>query len=98
MIGMVPFVLGISLLMRWLLLYAINDDYQSRLPSLLSGIGLLLVAVQIWSVAFLADLIAANRRVLEELRLRSKRLEFGRESDDDTTPTLGVRRAVLDDD
>jgi glycosyltransferase involved in cell wall biosynthesis len=94
MIGMVPFVLGVALLLRWLALYVINDDYRSRLPSLLSGIGLLLVAVQIWSVAFLADLMAANRRVLQELRLRTKRLEFerGAEIDADATPTLGVRR------
>jgi glycosyltransferase involved in cell wall biosynthesis len=92
MVGMVPFVLGVLLLLRWLVLYAIVDEYQSRLPSLLSGIGLLLVAVQIWSVAFLADLMAANRRVLQELRLRAKQLEFDRGDDDDITPTLGVRR------
>jgi glycosyltransferase involved in cell wall biosynthesis len=98
MIGMVPFVLGVLLLLRWLALYVINDDYRSRLPSLLSGIGLLLVAVQIWSVAFLADLMAANRRVLQELRLRAKQLEFerGTDGDDDATPTLGVRRTDLD--
>ena len=92
MLGMVPFVLGVALLLRWLVLYVIDEQYQSRLPSLLSGIGLLLVAVQIWSVAFLADLMAANRRVLQELRLRAKRLEFERSGDDDATPALGERR------
>ena len=76
-IGLVPFALGIALLLRWLVLYVVSDEYSSRLPSLLSGIGLILVAVQIWSVAFLADLQAANRRVLQELRLRSRRLEYG---------------------
>ena len=47
------------------------------MPSLLAGIGLLLLAVQVWSVAFLADLLSSNRRTLAELRLRSKRLEYG---------------------
>ena len=76
-IGAVPFVIGMVLLVRWLLIYAFADDYQSRVPSLLAGIGLLLLAVQVWSVAFLADLLSSNRRTLAELRLRSKRLEYG---------------------
>ncbi len=76
-IGAVPFVIGLGLLVRWLLIYAFADDYQSRVPSLLAGIGLLLLAVQVWSVAFLADLLSSNRRTLAELRLRSKRLEYG---------------------
>ncbi|MET0580124.1 MAG: glycosyltransferase family 2 protein [Ilumatobacteraceae bacterium] len=76
-IGAVPFVIGLALLVRWLLIYAFADDYQSRVPSLLAGIGLLLLAVQVWSVAFLADLLSSNRRTLAELRLRSKRLEYG---------------------
>jgi len=84
-IGAVPFVIGLALLVRWLLIYAFADDYQSRVPSLLAGIGLLLLAVQVWSVAFLADLLSSNRRTLAELRLRSKRLEYG----DDVPPSSG---------
>ncbi len=76
-VGAVPFVIGLALLVRWLLIYAFADDYQSRVPSLLAGIGLLLLAVQVWSVAFLADLLSSSRRTLAELRLRSKRLEYG---------------------
>ncbi|MGA9278245.1 glycosyltransferase family 2 protein [Ilumatobacter sp.] len=90
-IGLVPFLLGVALLLRWLVLYFISDVYTSRLPSLLTGIGLLLVAAQIWSVAFLADLQAANRRVLQEIRLRGKELEFDRGiGPDDPTPPTGI--------
>jgi glycosyltransferase involved in cell wall biosynthesis len=76
-IGAVPFFIGLGLLIRWLLLYAFEDDYTSRVPSLLAGIGMILLAVQLWSLAFLADLQSSNRRMLAELRLRSKRLEYG---------------------
>jgi hypothetical protein len=55
-------------------------------PSLLSGIGLIVVAAQIWAVAFLADLHAASRRVLDELRLRAKRIDYG-DADDPGSPT-----------
>jgi glycosyltransferase involved in cell wall biosynthesis len=81
-IGAVPFFIGLVLLIRWLLLYAFEDDYTSRVPSLLAGIGMILLAVQLWSLAFLADLQSSNRRMLAELRLRSKRLEYG----DDPSP------------
>ena len=80
LIGMAPFAVGMLLLLRWLALYIFEDEYTSRVPSLLSGIGLVVVAAQIWTVAFLADLQAANRRVLEDLRLRARRAEY----DDDT--------------
>ena len=77
LVGLVPFVVGTLLLLRWLGLYVFEDDYTSRVPSLLGGIGLIVVAAQIWAVAFLADLQAANRRVLEDLRLRARRIEYG---------------------
>ncbi len=77
LIGLVPFVIGAVLMLRWLGLYLFEDDYTSRVPSLLGGIGLIVVAAQIWAVAFLADLQAANRRVLEDLRLRARRIEYG---------------------
>ncbi len=74
--GLVPFVLGVVLLLRWLGLYLLEDEYTSRVPSLLGGIGLILLAVQLWALAFMADLQAANRRVLEDLRLRAARADY----------------------
>ncbi|MGB0112321.1 MAG: glycosyltransferase family 2 protein [Ilumatobacteraceae bacterium] len=76
LMGMVPFLLGIAVLLRWLVLYLVEDDYTSRVPSLLGGIGLIVIAAQIWAVALLADLQAANRRVLEDLRLRSRQRDY----------------------
>ena len=84
LVGLVPFIIGALLLVRWLGLYLFEDDYTSRVPSLLGGIGLIVVAAQVWAVAFLADLQAANRRVLEDLRLRARRIEYG---DDVERPT-----------
>jgi len=77
LIGLIPFLLGVGLLLRWLGFYIFEENYTSRIPSLLAGLGLVLVAIQIWAVAFLADLQAANRRVLEDLRLRAKRIDIG---------------------
>jgi glycosyltransferase involved in cell wall biosynthesis len=76
LIGLMPFALGLLLLLRWLGLYLLEDEYTSRVPSLLGGIGLILLAVQLWALAFMADLQAANRRVMEDLRLRAARAEY----------------------
>ena len=72
-VGLVPFVLGMILVIRWGLLFLIEDPYRSRIPSLVVGAVLLIVAVQIWVVAFLADLQAATRRMLAEARVRDRR-------------------------
>ena len=75
-IGLVPFLLGAALLIRWGVLWAIEDEYRSRVPSLMIGSVLVIVAVQIWVVAFLADLQAAARRLLAEARARDRDRRF----------------------
>jgi hypothetical protein len=75
-VGLVPFVLGSALLARWLIYWLVEDPYRSRIPSLVLGAVLLIVAVQIWVVAFLADLQAATRRLLAEARVRERQREL----------------------
>ena len=72
-IGLVPFALGMMLLIRWGLYWLFEDPYRSRVPSLVVGGVLLVFAVQIWVLAFLADLQAATRRLLAEARVRERR-------------------------
>jgi len=61
------FVLGTFLIGRWLVLFLFAASYSSRLPSLFVGFGLVLVGIQLWAVAFVADLLAANRRIMAGL-------------------------------
>lgn len=72
-VGLVPFVLGSALLVRWALYWIFADEYRSRIPSLVVGAVLIIVAVQIWVIAFVADLQAASRRLLAEARVRERR-------------------------
>jgi glycosyltransferase involved in cell wall biosynthesis len=75
-VGFVPFVIGLAFIARWLALWWFADEYRSRIPSLLAAGAFVLIAVQIWLVAFLADLQAASRRMQSEARLRSRRTEL----------------------
>jgi glycosyltransferase involved in cell wall biosynthesis len=71
-VGLVPFTLGFLLLVRWGVYWLFEDPYRSRVPSLVVGAVLIIVAVQIWVIAFVADLQAASRRLLAEARARDR--------------------------
>ncbi|MGC1480603.1 MAG: glycosyltransferase family 2 protein, partial [Chthoniobacterales bacterium] len=64
-LGSVPFGLGVVLMGRWLWLFY-EGTTRTHLPSLVIAALLVLVAVQIWVLGFVADLIAVNRRLLED--------------------------------
>ena len=76
LIGVPFFVIGLTLVLRWVGFYLFSETYSSRLPSLFLGLGSILVAVQIWSVAFLADLLAASRRLAAEQLMIQRRREL----------------------
>jgi len=86
LVGLIPFVVGLVLLGRWLFLFFFADEYSSRLPSLLGGFGALLVATQIWAVAFLADLQTATRRVVSQVRYDQRRSRLEGPHDESTGP------------
>lgn len=77
-LGAVPFAVGVGLMLRWLYLWLVVDTGRTHLPSLIVAAICVLVGVQIWALAFIADLIAVNRRLLEDIQLRLRRREFDR--------------------
>jgi glycosyltransferase involved in cell wall biosynthesis len=86
LIGLVPFLVGCALVLRWLLLRVVFDDDASRLPSLVAAAVCLISAVQIWVLAFVADLMAANRRMLAEVRVSVRREELAPDRTTTRTP------------
>ncbi|WP_184679257.1 glycosyltransferase family 2 protein [Algisphaera agarilytica] len=74
-LSLLPLGLGLLLYARWVLLYFIEDEYRSRVPSLVVGTVCLLIGVQLLVFGWLADLLAANRRIVEDCQLRLRRLE-----------------------
>jgi glycosyltransferase involved in cell wall biosynthesis len=79
-VGIVPLLLGLSLVVRWIYLRQFTDDVASRVPSLVGAAVLMLVAALIWVVGLLADLLSVNRRMLADIRLRLRRAEYDRAS------------------
>jgi glycosyltransferase involved in cell wall biosynthesis len=65
-IGSIPVLVGLALLLRFLYFYVIGDSPAGHIQSLILAVILVVVGVQVWVVGIVADLIAVNRRLLEE--------------------------------
>ncbi len=76
-LGAFPFLLGFVLGLRWIWLFEYGDDpSRARVPSLILAAILILIGVQLWIFGVVADVIAVNRKLLEDIQLRIKRVEY----------------------
>lgn len=84
MLGGVPFSIGFLLCLRWLLLFwgiLGGDPAKPRVPSLILAAILILIGVQLWIFGLVADLMAVNRKLLEDIQLRLRRSELKEKRD-----------------
>jgi len=75
-VGLLPFVIGLSLVARWLYLQLFTDDIASRVPSLVAASVFLFIAIQLWVLGLLADLLSANRRLISDTRSTIRRRDL----------------------
>ena len=75
LLGSIPFSLGFILGIRWLLLF-LSGTTRTRVPSLILTAILIIIGVQLWLFGLVADLMAVNRKMLEEIQLRMRRAEI----------------------
>ena len=68
-LGSIPFTFGFLLGVRWLILF-FEDPTRSRAPSLILAAVSVLVGFQLWMFGLVADLMAVNRKMLEDIQLR----------------------------
>lgn len=75
-LGSVPLGLGSLLILRWLVLFAAGTD-RTHLPSLVAATILIILGSLFWLCALIGEIIAINRRLLEDtqFQLRRTRLE-----------------------
>jgi glycosyltransferase involved in cell wall biosynthesis len=78
LLGSVPFSLGVILGIRWLIFLFMGTE-RTRIPSLILTAILILIGFQLWMFGLVADLMAANRQLLEDTQLRMRRKEMEKE-------------------
>ncbi len=77
-LGSIPFGLGFLLSVRWVWLFITEFEQtgRSHVPSLIFSAILILIGVQCWIFGLIADLMSANRKLLEDIQLRLRRSEI----------------------
>ncbi|WP_017326143.1 glycosyltransferase family 2 protein [Synechococcus sp. PCC 7336] len=75
MLGSLPLGVGTLLGIRWLIFFFAGSD-RTRIPSLILAAILISIGFQLWVLGLVADLLAANRKLLEDTQLRLRRLEI----------------------
>jgi glycosyltransferase involved in cell wall biosynthesis len=81
LLGTVPFTAGTLLGIRWLVFFFMGSE-RTRIPSLILAAILILIGFQTWIFGLVADLMAANRRLMEEIQLRIRRMEIDANRED----------------
>ncbi|MCM1252774.1 MAG: glycosyltransferase family 2 protein [Clostridium sp.] len=74
-IGTIPFTMGMLLGIRYLI-YLANDPHAGHVQSLILAAILLLIGVQTYIVGLHADVMAANRKMIEEIKYHLKKMEY----------------------
>jgi glycosyltransferase involved in cell wall biosynthesis len=87
--GLLPIGLGFLLLLRFLALYLVGDSPSGHIQSLILAVICVLVGALLCVVGIVADLIAVNRRLLEEAVLEHRRRRVGVRADDTGDRTAG---------
>jgi uncharacterized protein (DUF2062 family) len=78
-LGSVPIALGLALLLRFLWFYLSWQSPAGHIQSLILAVILIVVGALVWLAGIIADLIAVNRRLLEELTERQRRRSIERQ-------------------
>jgi glycosyltransferase involved in cell wall biosynthesis len=74
--GSVPFFLGTLIGLRWLYFFFVEESTRTRIPSLILAAILILIGVQLFIFGIIADIVAVNRKLLEDIQQRVKRVEY----------------------
>ncbi len=84
--GAVVFLSGLPISLRFLFLY-MNGQGQGNVQSLILSAVLMIVGFQVILIGLVADVIASNRKLTEELLYRIRVMELGVTVEHETTST-----------
>ncbi len=80
--GSIPFILGVILIIRFLIFFA-HGAGMGHIQSLVVASMLVMVGFMTFIMGLQADIIAANRKLLEDVQFRIRRMEIGENDESD---------------
>ena len=94
--GSVPFIAGSLLWVRWLVFAVGADATDARIPSLIAAATLMSLGVMLGAVGVIGERLASHRRLLEDVRLRVRKIELRPSEDTPDTALLSEAPAPTD--
>lgn len=79
-IGLIPFIAGLIIMVRFLLFFA-SGSGMGHIQSLILASTLMMLSFTTFMMGFQADLMAANRKIMEDVQYRLRRFEAGVDAD-----------------
>ena len=83
MVALVPTLIGMVFTIRFLVFFCVGKG-NGHIQSLILACTLLMIGFVTFIVGMLADVIAANRKILEDTQYNIRKLEYHNKSDNDT--------------
>ena len=80
-VGAIPFLIGVALMIRFLVFF-FNGAGMGHIQSLVFASTLMMIGFMTFIMGLQADIIAANRKLLEDIQFRLRRMEFGEKTDE----------------
>ena len=74
--GLIPFVIGVAYIIRFLVFFA-SGNGAGHTQSLVVATMLIIIGFMTIVLGLQADIIAANRKILEDVQYRIRRMEAG---------------------
>ncbi len=74
-LGCFPFLIGFALGIRYIILLC-SGGGQGNVQSLILCSMLILIGVMIWVVGLLADVMSANRKILQEIQAKVRKMDY----------------------
>ena len=87
-IGFLTFLAGLAISLRFLYFY-VNNDGSGHVQSLLLAAVLMIVGFQVLLIGLVADVISANRKLLEDLLYRVRSMELNWRTSTARRPNAG---------
>ena len=75
-IGLIPFIIGAVIMIRFLIFFFTGQG-MGHIQSLILASTLMMLSFTTFMMGFQADLMAANRKIMEDVQYRLRRLEAG---------------------
>lgn len=87
-LGTIPLILGIALGIRYIVLFCMGNG-QGNIQSLILCSLLIMIGVLVMVLGVMADTIAANRKILQDIQYHVRRLDYERDnSSEDSTASI----------